>query len=264
MTDSPARPRPATTVLLLRPAPGGVEVFMVVRNHAIDFCSGALVFPGGKQEQADSNPALRARCSGAEQCSDEELGFRIAGIREAFEECGVLLARRRGESELLSAAQLAPIVARWRQRLDSDVADIAELVEAEDLELAVDLMVPFAHWITPEFMAKRFDTWFFAAMAPADQLALHDGSEAVDSLWISPAAALAEADAGRRTLVFATSQNLHLLCSAESVEQALDDARMRQIVSVQPWLEDIGGVRHLRIPADAGYALHCIPARPGI
>ncbi|MCY1178385.1 hypothetical protein D9M73_187320 [compost metagenome] len=176
----------------------------------------------------------------------------------------MLLARRRGESELLSAAQLAPIVARWRQRLDSDVADIAELVEAEDLELAVDLMVPFAHWITPEFMSKRFDTWFFAAMAPADQLALHDGSEAVDSLWISPAAALAEAEAGRRTLVFATSQNLHLLCSAESVEQALDDARMRQIVSVQPWLEDIGGVRHLRIPADAGYALHCIPARPGI
>ncbi|MCY1409711.1 hypothetical protein D9M71_250670 [compost metagenome] len=267
MTDAPIAPRPATTVLLLRPAPtaeSGMEVFMVVRNHQIDFCSGALVFPGGKLERADADPALRARCSGAERCSDEELAFRIAGIREAFEECGVLLARRRGETELLSAAQLAPIVERWRQRLDRDAADIAELVEAEDLELAVDLMVPFAHWITPAFMPKRFDTWFFAAVAPADQLALHDGSEAVDSLWTTPADALAEADAGRYTLVPATSQNLRMLGESANLEQALQAARQRRIVSVEPWLQDIDGVRHLCIPPDAGYSPHIMPARAGI
>ncbi|AYC32001.1 NUDIX hydrolase [Pseudomonas cavernae] len=259
MIDSPSscQPRPATTVLLLRPSPTGdaaLEVFMVLRNHQIDSFSGALVFPGGKLESADAAPALRARCPGAEGCSDEELAFRIAGVREAFEECGILLACKRGENELLSAAQLAPIEARWRAKLNSDAASIAELVEAEDLLLAVDRMVPFAHWITPDFVPKRFDTWFFAAVAPADQMALHDGSETVDSRWVAPATVLAEAKAGRHTLVFATEQNLHLLSQAGNVEQALEAARNRRIVAVQPWLEEIDGVRHLRIPADAGYA----------
>lgn len=253
--------RPATTVLLLRlGADTSLEVFMVVRNHQIDTFSGALVFPGGKLEAADADPCLRARCSGADGVADDELAFRIAGIREAFEECGVLLARRRGATALLSAAELAPIEARWRARLNDDSAGIVELVEAEDLELAVDCLVPFAHWITPEFAPKRFDTWFFAAVAPADQLALHDGSESVDSLWVSPAQALAEAAAGRHTLVFATQQNLSLLAEAASVEAALAAARQRRIVAVQPWLEERDGVRHLHIPADAGYALTSILA----
>ncbi|UVE16749.1 hypothetical protein NVV93_14235 [Pseudomonas sp. LS44] len=254
--------RPATTVLLLRPTvlpATPLEVFMVVRNHQIDSFSGALVFPGGKLESADAAPMLRERCSNAAAIGDEELVFRIAGIREAFEECGVLLARHRDEAELLSAAQLAPITARWQARLNSNEAGIAELVEAEDLLLAVDCLVPFAHWITPDFVPKRFDTKFYAAVAPVDQLALHDGSESVDSLWITPQQALAEAQAGLHTLVFATEQNLHLLSQAGNVEQALEAARNRRIVAVQPWLEEIDGVRHLRIPADAGYARTSMP-----
>ncbi|MBM7059919.1 hypothetical protein JQX08_04305 [Pseudomonas sp. UL073] len=249
--------RPATTVLLLRPGADPatpLEVFMVVRNHQIDSFSGALVFPGGKLETADAAPGLRDRCTLAEALGDDELTFRIAGIREAFEECGVLLARRRGETELLSAAQLGPIEARWRARLNANTAGIAELVEAEDLLLAVDCLVPFAHWITPDFVPKRFDTWFFAALAPADQLALHDGSESVASLWVAPQQALSDAAAGRHTLVFATEQNLRLLAEADSAAQVLAVARQRRIVAVQPWLEDVDGVRHLRIPADAGYA----------
>ncbi|MCY1287642.1 hypothetical protein D9M68_490360 [compost metagenome] len=264
MIDSsqPRAPLPATTVLLLRPASNPatpVEVFMVVRNHQIDSFSGALVFPGGKLEPADAAPALRARCCNAAGIDDAELAFRIAGIREAFEECGVLLACRRGEHELLGAAQLAPIEARWRARLATDAASIAELVEAEDLLLAVDRMVPFAHWITPSFVPKRFDTWFFAAQAPADQLALHDGSESVDSLWLTPQQALDEAAAGLRTLVFATEQNLRLLGEAASVHQALEAASQRRIVAVQPWLEEVDGVRQLCIPADAGYVLLATP-----
>ena len=216
MTDTPkkeaAPPRPATTVLLLRPSQAGdagspLEVFMVVRHHQIDSFSGALVFPGGKLETADGDPRLRARSGSSEGVSDEELTFRIAGVREAFEECGILLARKRGQRALIGAVELKPIEGRWRDRLAKDEASIVDLVEAEDLELAIDLMTPYAHWITPTFAPKRFDTWFFLAEAPADQVALHDGSESVDSVWIGAEEAIAEAQAGKRTLVHATLKN---------------------------------------------------------
>ena len=46
------------------------------------------------------------------------------------------------------------------------------------------------------------------AAAPPGQAAMHDGNESVESLWIRPAQALAETDAGLRKLVFATRLNL--------------------------------------------------------
>jgi 8-oxo-dGTP pyrophosphatase MutT (NUDIX family) len=254
----PPVPRPATTVLLLRPSVPGegtspLEVFMVVRHHAIDAFSGALVFPGGKLEDADGDAKLRARCGGADKIADGELKFRIAGVREAFEECGVLLARKRGQRALIAAADLLGIEERWRKKLAKDEASIIDLVEAEDLEIATDLMVPFAHWITPTFAPKRFDTWFFLAEAPEDQIALHDGSESVDSVWIAAQQAIDEAAAGKRTLVHATLKNLELLVEGKTVAGAIAAAGNRKIVTVQPWVETRDGKRFLHIPPDAGY-----------
>lgn len=251
-------PRPATTVLLLRPsqiddAGSPLEVFMVVRHHQIDAFSGALVFPGGKLETADGDPRLRARSGPSDGVSDEELAFRIAGVREAFEECGILLARKRGQRALIGARDLKPIEDKWRARLTKDEASIIDLVEAEDLELATDLMTPYAHWITPTFAPRRFDTWFFLAEAPADQLALHDGSESVDSVWIGAQAAIDEAQAGKRTLVHATLKNLELLAEGGNVAGALAQAKVRRIQTVQPWVETREGKRYLHLPPDAGY-----------
>lgn len=261
MTDArkePSPPRPATTVLLLRPSVPGepnapLEVFMVVRHHAIDSFSGALVFPGGKLEDADGDARLRACCGGAERIRDEELKFRVAGVREAFEECGILLARKRGERNVIAAADLKAIEERWRSPLAKDEATIVDLVEAEDLELATDLMVPYAHWITPTFVPKRFDTWFFLAEAPEDQIALHDGSESVDSVWIGARQAIDEAAAGKRTLVHATLKNLELLAEGGTVAGAIAAAGARKIVTVQPWVEVRDGRKFLHIPPDAGY-----------
>jgi len=262
MTDTPKKEpppaRPATTVLLLRPSEPGdagspLEVFMVVRHHAIDAFSGALVFPGGKLEEADGDPQLKARCAGADKISAGELKFRIAGVREAFEECGILLARKRGQRNLIAAADLKAIEEKWRAKLTKDEASIVDLVEAEDLEIATDLMTPFAHWITPIFAPKRFDTWFYLAEAPEDQLALHDGSESVDSVWIGAQDAIDEATAGKRTLVHATTKNLELLAEGGTVTGALSQASERKIVTVQPWVEQRDGKRFLHIPEGAGY-----------
>jgi len=251
-------PRPATTVLLLRPSKPGdaaspLEVFMVVRHHQIDSFSGALVFPGGKLEEADGAPSLRARCGDADKIDDAELKFRVAGVREAFEECGVLLARKRGHKALIGAADLKGIEERWRVKLAKDEASIVDMVEAEDLEIATELMTPYAHWITPTFVPKRFDTWFFLAEAPEDQIALHDGSESTDSVWIGPQEAIEEAKAGKRTLVHATTKNLELLAEGKTVAGAISAASTRKIVTVQPWVEVKDGKKFLHIPEGAGY-----------
>ncbi len=266
-----AAPRPATTVLLLRPSQPGdaaspLEVFMVVRHHQIDSFSGALVFPGGKLEEADGAPSLRARCGGADKIDDAELKFRVAGVREAFEECGVLLARKRGQRALIGAADLKGIEERWRVKLAKDEASIVDMVEAEDLEIATELMTPYAHWITPTFVPKRFDTWFFLAEAPEDQIALHDGSESTDSVWIGPQEAIEEAKAGKRTLVHATTKNLELLAEGKTVAGAISAASARKIVTVLPWVEVKDGKKFLHIPEGAGYRnlIREMPAAGGV
>jgi len=266
-----AAPRPATTVLLLRPSQPGdagspLEVFMVVRHHQIDSFSGALVFPGGKLEEADGAPSLRARCGGADKIDDAELKFRVAGVREAFEECGVLPARKRGQRALIGAADLKGIEERWRAKLAKDEASIVDMVEAEDLEIATELMTPYAHWITPTFVPKRFDTWFFLAEAPEDQIALHDGSESTDSVWIGPQEAIEEAKAGKRTLVHATTKNLELLAEGKTVAGAIAAAGARKIVTVQPWVEEKDGKKFLHIPEGAGYRnlIREMPAGGGV
>jgi 8-oxo-dGTP pyrophosphatase MutT (NUDIX family) len=138
----PAPPRPATTVLLLRPSKKGdagslLEVFMVVRHHAIDSFSGALVFPGGKLEDSDGDAKLKARCGGADSISPGELKFRVAGIREAFEECGVLLARKPGQRSVIAAAELKAIEGKWRAKLTKDEASDHAGLRAEALRHVV-------------------------------------------------------------------------------------------------------------------------------
>ena len=250
---------PSATILLVRDGEPGLEVFMVERHHQIDFATGALVFPGGKLEENDRHPSLRGRVSGAEGLDDEALALRVGGIRETFEESGVLLARRRGAAELLPAAELAGIEARHREALCKNTRGIEAVAEEEDLELACECMVPFAHWITPEFMPKRFDTWFFLAVAPPDQVALHDGHESVDSLWTTPGAALAAGERKERTVIFPTRMNLRKLGQSTSTAEALEAARRAPPVTVFPRIEKTPSGPVMRIPAEAGYGIEEIP-----
>src|SRR5918999_283307 len=209
MSNSPAAVRPASTILLLRDGPDGMEVFMVVRHHQIDFASGALVFPGGSVDADDheiaKDPAL---CSADGGLDAAALAFRIGAVRETFEECGILLARMKESSELVSAVHAGEIEARHRVALNKGERNFSEILKAEGVVPALDALVPFAHWITPLDMPKRFDTHFYLAVAPADQLGAHDGHESVDSIWVQPNAAVEGARTGKFKLVFATERNL--------------------------------------------------------
>lgn len=243
--------RPAATVMLLRDGPSGLEVFMVVRHHEIDFASGALVFPGGRLDAADfelaADPVLRALGPDGDTTAT---AFRVAAIRETYEECGILLARARGRVETITPERLAALDAG---------RPFAELLRCEDLVPALDLLVPFAHWITPEVAPKRFDTHFFVTAVPSDQAGKHDGREAVDSTWISPQQALQDAKSGRYTLVFATERNLWKLSQFASVAVALDAARASRIVTVMPELVGSESGRVLKVPAAAGYGGEAFP-----
>ncbi|HTO67994.1 MAG TPA: NUDIX hydrolase [Bradyrhizobium sp.] len=248
-------PRPASTVLLLRDSMAAeIEVFMMVRHHQIEFNSGALVFPGGSVEAGDQAIVERNEFySGGEGLDASALSFRIAGIRETFEESGILLARRRGATALIDAQSAGAIEATHRTALNERKTSFLDVLLASDLSLALDALIPYAHWITPEGMPKRFDTWFFLAAAPPDQLGAHDGRESTDSIWVSPREALAGGDSGRFKLPFPTTRNLIKLGKQPRVAAALDEATGKQVVTVMPVMTRQNGGRQLVIPREAGY-----------
>jgi 8-oxo-dGTP pyrophosphatase MutT (NUDIX family) len=254
-----AKARPASTILLLRDSAGPdgkgeIEVFMMVRHYEIDFNSGALVFPGGSVDAGDHDisgkPELYAGGAGLDA---EALGFRIAAIRETFEESGILLAKPRGSSTLVDAKRAGQIEAANRAALCEGKTTFLKILIDNGMLLTLDELVPYAHWITPEGMPKRFDTWFFLAAAPPEQAGAHDGKESTDSIWVSPREALAGGESGRFKLPFPTTRNLIKLGKHRSVRAALDDARGKPIVAVMPVMTKLNGGRQLRIPAEAGY-----------
>ena len=256
-----ATARPASTILLLRdsaPDHKGrgeeIEVFMMVRHHEIEFSSGALVFPGGSVDAADREIIARPELyTGGEDGDAAELSFKIAAIRETFEESGSLLARPRGSNDLVDARQAANIEARHRAALCERETTFLDVLTEAGMVLALDALVPYARWITPEGMPKRFDAWFFLAAAPPEQLGAHDGRESTDSLWLSPREAIAGGESGRFKLPFPTTRNLIKLGKQPNVRAALDDARGKPVVTVMPVLTRLNGGRQLRIPLEAGY-----------
>ncbi len=258
-----ATPEVAATVMLLRDGDDGLEVFMIVRHTDVAAFSGALVFPGGKVDPEDYAPDLRDFCRGSDALDDATLGLRIAAVREAFEECGALLARNSGKDTFLNAGRLQGIEARWRRALAVDEAHMLEMCQAEAIELAIDALVPFAHWITPETQPRVFDTHFFLAAAPAGQRAHHDGHEGADSTWITPSQAVAEAEAGQRTVVFPTRMNLLKLARSPTVADAIERATRAPIITVQPEAEPHPEGRILRIPAAADYGATKFVVGPG-
>ncbi|KWV60815.1 NUDIX hydrolase [Bradyrhizobium macuxiense] len=249
-------PRPASTILLLRNSKPAqeIEVFMMVRHYEIDFNSGALVFPGGSIDKNDkeiiASPALYA---GGEGLDEAALSFRIAAIRETFEESGILLARPKGSKALVDANRASEIANAHRADLNEGKITFQAILADSGMVLALDELVPYAHWITPEGMPKRFDTWFFLAAAPPEQLGAHDGKESTDSIWVSPREALAGGETGRFKLPFPTTRNLIRLGKQASVEAALADAEGMSIVTVTPVMTKTATGRQLRIPKEAGY-----------
>jgi 8-oxo-dGTP pyrophosphatase MutT (NUDIX family) len=246
---TPTLPRASATVMLVRDTPSGLEIFMVVRDRQVDIATGAVVFPGGKVDADDAAsgwPDVHA--PGA-----PGLAYWIAAVRETYEESGLLLARERTSGAVVTAAKASALAAATRTPLLGGSVLFSALMATAGLVPALDLMAPFAHWVTPVTAPKRFDTHFFLAAALPGQAASHDGREAVQSFWMRPQELLVEGAAGRQTLVPPTRLNLELLAETTTVADAIAAARARPVVTVMPVAKSTPDGLLLTIPKDAGY-----------
>lgn len=218
--------RSAATVVLLRDAPEGPETFLVRRHGQSGFMAGATVFPGGKLDDAD----VAARTDGlsVEACA-QRLGMtdgrqawliHVAAVRELHEEAHVLLARD-AQGRVVDASDVAGIDAKLqgaRQGHQLPAEKWHQAVQDAGLTLALELLVPFAHWLTPRAEPRRFDTWFFAAMQPEGQAAALDPHESSDAFWRTAQEALAEHDAGGAILL--PPPTLHTMLRMAELGQA--------------------------------------------
>lgn len=243
MIDHAPEPRPASTLILMRRADvHPVEMLMVVRHSAIEFAGGAVVFPGGRVDASD-------HIGGGE----EDRAYRIAAIRETFEETGVLLAHDEVSGDMVSKARARELCEAYRHLVLNGSMTFADMLRDAGLVAMTDRLVPFAHWITPPSRKKRYDTHFFVAAFDADQDILHDDGEVTHATWISPETLLSEAQRDRYKLVFATRMNVERLATFSSVEDAIEATRNTPVVTVRPSSVETPNGRMVRIPADAGY-----------
>jgi 8-oxo-dGTP pyrophosphatase MutT (NUDIX family) len=240
-----AIPRPCTTVLLVRDGADGLEVLMVVRHEKSHFAS-ALVFPGGGIDAEDADEAWLELLDGAEDLDAAERVRRIAGFRELYEETGVLLLddpRRRPEPA-------------------GEPADFRAVVRDCGGRLDLSAMAPFAHWVTPEGVPKRFDTYFRLCWRTTEMTAVSDGRETVAVEWLRPADAISMGAAKERNLLVPTRCQLDLLAQSDTVEAAVAAARARRIVPVSPTFERRPEGTFLLIPPESGYPIREFLSRP--
>jgi 8-oxo-dGTP pyrophosphatase MutT (NUDIX family) len=244
--STPATPRDAATVVLLRDGARGIETYLVKRSREVDFMAGAHVFPGGRLDKAgDTAPStlalLATDVAGLHARLGEALaparaaGLFVAAIRETFEEAGLLLGRVAAGWSIESA-----------RRALAGGALFATLVERLDAQA----LVPWVRWVTPEVSPKRFDARFFLARAPAGQEPSVDGREATEGLWIAPREALARWEEGRMLLPPATAKSVDALAAHSSVDEALAAAACRAPPVAMPVVWNEGGRAYISLPGD--------------
>ena len=227
---------PAATLILVRePAVSAPELLMVERAGGMAFAAGALVFPGGRIDQADRQLA-------------EDRGIdpaAVAAIRETLEETAV-------------PAGLAPLpdAATARVLQDELVADrpFAELLREHGLELDAAALTAFARWVPRFHAVRRFDTLFFIARCPPGewQPRVIEG-ECAGAEWLSAAQVLERDRSGEARLIFPTRRTLERLAQHPSFDAIRADALAHDIVPVTPWVEERDGERFITIPHDLGY-----------
>jgi 8-oxo-dGTP pyrophosphatase MutT (NUDIX family) len=176
-------------------------------------------------------------------------------LRDSAEGAEVLLVQRNPEQRFMGGAWVFPGGAMHAgEDADHAAAAVRELEEEAGIALPADTeIVPFSRWITPEEVQTRFDTWFFAAVAPAGAEPRPDGAECVDARWLTPADALRRHALDELALVFPTIKHLEQLTETRSVEETLAAARSRTVEAVMPKVATHDGDLQVLMPGDAGY-----------
>ncbi|MBB3181112.1 NUDIX hydrolase [Variovorax sp. Sphag1AA] len=252
-------PFPSASVLILRDAPGGLEVFLLKRHGLSEVLGGAYVFPGGKVDLDDAlladrldqaSSALREALGEYELDESCAAGLYVAAIREAYEEAGVLFAAvgqdRVNETQVLHRAAAGSFRAA---------------TEGLGTPLAATSLLPWSRWVTPRNSVrarKHFDARFFVAAAPLGQKPVHDRHETTESVWLAPSAALREFWEGRIELAPPQIMTLAQIARFSTVEDVLAHARSHKPPRIQPEAFQEAGVNMVCYPGDPR---HSVPDR---
>ncbi|MHB8667976.1 MAG: MBL fold metallo-hydrolase [Burkholderiales bacterium] len=257
-------PRPAATLILVRDADSGMEVFMIRRTQSAVFMGGAHVFPGGGVDAADAAAELAGYCEGLDDVEASRLlgvergglDYWAAALRECFEEAGLLLAHdSAGDYVDLDQPQRSRIFAQWRESVRAGRASLADLCREEKLRLAAGRLAYYSHWITQPGRPRRYDTRFFVAEAPAAQTPSHDNSETVGHIWIRPGEALERHRRGEMQLVFPTIKTLESIAGFDGVAALMAYARSpRKMPAMAPRSASSRDGMKLLVPGDYAYA----------
>ncbi len=216
-----APPRDAATLVVVRDGAQGLEVFCVERQK-VGFLGGAIVFPGGKLDPSDLDPAWAGRVTpaqsrGATMAADEATlrGLAVAACREALEEAAILPL----EGKPLEHATLLA----WRKRLAGKTPDTTLLALMTEAGGRLDLasLHPMARWVTPVAESRRFDTRFFLFAADGALTGAHDDHETTASFWATPAEVIRRFVARELQLAPPTHRTLETLATARDVREAV-------------------------------------------
>lgn len=225
---------PAATLIVVQDRQGGApELLMVERSEGMAFAAGALVFPGGRIDQADGALGLDPAV--------------VAAVRETVEETAVPVG-------------LDPVPGR-ETALDLQralVADepVAQLLLRAGVSIRADALTPFARWVPKFHAVRRFDTLFFVAKCPSGewQPRVIEG-ECAGALWISATEALQREARGEARLIFPTKRTLERLAQHSSFEEIRADALAHPIEAVTPWVEERDGEQFITIPSHLGFPI---------
>ena len=252
-------PLDSASVVLLRDSAQGMQVLLLRRHQASNVLGGAYVFPGGKLDAADQSPGLLAqlsqdigtlhqRLAEPNLSAERAAGLFVAAIREAFEECRILLGQTGDDSPDLQALQDALASGQsW-----------SEAFQNLSLRLSTDTLVPWTRWITPRQASvthKRFDTRFFITRVPEGQTAEHDNHETTEALWITPREALIRYWDHQIELAPPQIMGLVQLGRHPNTQSALAEAQSRHPPVVEPEPFDQDGVRTICYRGDPRHSV---------
>jgi 8-oxo-dGTP pyrophosphatase MutT (NUDIX family) len=206
---------------------------------------------------------------------EESFAHWIAGIRELFEEAGVLLAYdQKGKLLQLTGREERERFLRYRDSLQKNKISICGMARNENLHFALDQLHYYAHWITPEARSERFDTRFFLTRYPSGQEATHDQKETTAGAWLTPWKALEENLTGEVVLSPPTLKTLEDLSRFENIEEIFHSLKKADIQPILPVLTKISDHPLLVFPWDPEYEIfqkgqipspvnHGLPSQPG-
>ncbi|MFK0084636.1 NUDIX hydrolase [Glutamicibacter sp. NPDC090743] len=197
--------RKAASVLLLREAAGGFEVFVQHRVNTMDFAAGMVVYPGGRVDAQDGQAVAAGELDPALLSEHARQWARTSILGEGPDRAEHLAG------EILAAAR-------------------REVFEETGLLLDPGQLRPWANWVTPAGFPRRFDTYFFVAALRPGQEPVHQTTEAVISTWISPQELFDSLERGEIKMMRPTQRTLR---------DAMEQGSIEQIISIEPAISSV-------------------------